>query len=502
MKLFNIENIRLIDELTVKYEPISSLSLMERAATAFYNRFRTLYGDIKHVYVLCGPGNNGGDALAVARMLKDAKCDVTVFLFENKKLSDNCLKNKQRILDEYPRTLKIFTDSFVEPLVLNENSIIIDGLFGSGLTRPISGIYSQAVQWINNCSCEVVSIDIPSGLFGDVEMLEDQPIVKANLTLTFQFPKLSFFMPESACYLGQWELLDIGLHQKAIETTTTDFELIEKSSITEIYKKRSKFSHKGTYGHALIIAGSKGMAGASVLASKAALRSGAGLVSLHGPECNRVIAQTIVPELIFSSDKQIDNVSMFPDLKNYNTIGIGCGIGTLADTCNMIEKLFTEMFSPCVIDADALNVISRSKHFMDLIPEKSILTPHPKEFDRLFGSQNSSFSRLNKAREMAKRYHIIIVLKGAYTTIITNEGKVYFNTTGNSGLATAGTGDVLTGILTSLLAQGYSPENAACMAVFLHGKAAEFATENQSEESIIAGDIIENLGKAFYYLTK
>jgi NAD(P)H-hydrate epimerase len=502
MKLFNIENIRLIDELTVKYEPISSLSLMERAATAFYNRFRALYGDIKHVYVFCGPGNNGGDALAVARMLKDAKYLVTVYLFENKILSENCNKNKQRILDEYPSALQLITDNFVEPADLKQNSIIIDGLFGSGLTRPISGVFSKAVQWINNSKCKVVSIDIPSGLFGDYEISENQSIVKADMTLTFHFPKLSFFMPESEHYLGNWELLDIGLHQKAIETTTTDFELIEKSNITEIYKERSKFSHKGTYGHALIIAGSKGMAGASVLASKAALRSGAGLVSLHGPECNRVIAQTIVPELIFSSDKQNESVSMFPDLKNYNTIGIGCGIGTLPDTCNMIEKLFTEMFSPCVIDADALNVISRSKHFMDLIPEKSILTPHPKEFDRLFGSQNSSFARLNKAREMAKRYHIIIVLKGTYTTIITNDGKVYFNTTGNTGLATAGTGDVLTGMLTSLLAQGYSPENAACMAVFLHGKAAEFATENQSEESIIAGDIIENIGKAFYYLTK
>ncbi|MFZ4582772.1 MAG: NAD(P)H-hydrate dehydratase [Paludibacter sp.] len=502
MKLFNTENIRSIDQLTIKYEPVSSISLMERAATAFYNRFKSLYGNAKHVYVFCGPGNNGGDALAVARMLKDSKFDISVFLFENTKLSDNCLKNKQRILDEYPRTLKVFTDSFDEPVVLNENSIIIDGLFGSGLTRPISGVYSQAVQWINNCSCKVVSIDIPSGLYGDIEILENQLIVKADITLTFQFPKLSFFMPESACYLGQWESLDIGLDQKAIESINSDFELIEKSDITKIYKHRNKFSHKGTYGHALIIAGSKGMAGASVLAAKAALRSGAGLVTLHGPECNRVIVQTVVPELIFNSDKQNDCVSTFPDLKNYNTIGIGCGIGTLPDTCNMIEKLFTEMFSPCVIDADALNVISRSKHFMDLIPEKSILTPHPKEFDRLFGSQNSSFSRLSKAREIAKRYHLIIVLKGTFTTIITSDGKVYFNNTGNSGLATAGTGDVLTGILTSLLAQGYSPENAACMAVFLHGKAAELSIENQSEESLIAGDIIENLGKAFHYLSK
>lgn len=502
MKLFTADQIRILDDLTIKNEPISSIYLMERAAKAFFNKFTTLFADIKHVCVFAGPGNNGGDALVIARLLKDAKYDVSVYLFQNKELSDDCKINKQRIYNEYPAIIHEFTDVFKAPADITNKTIIIDGLFGVGLARPISGIFQHAIEWMNNSTCKVVSIDIPSGLFADIEIVENQHVVKADYTLTFHFPKISFYMRESACYLGEWFVLDIGLDQKAIDSMESDFEIIDNQQITKNFKKRSKFSHKGTYGHVLIIAGSKGMAGASLLASKAALRSGAGLVTLHGPECNRIIAQTAVPELIFSSDKQNDIISMFPELKNYSTIGIGCGIGNLAETSSMIEKLFTELFSPCVIDADAINVISRSKHFMDLIPECSILTPHPKEFDRLFGSQNSDIARLTKAREMAIRYHVIIILKGTYTAIITNKGKVFFNATGNSGLATAGTGDVLTGMLTALLAQGYSPENASCMAVYLHGLAADLAITNQSQESLIAGDVIENIGKAFLNLEK
>lgn len=500
MKLFTAENIRRIDELTINNEPIASIDLMERAAKCFFNKFCTLYDKSTPICVICGPGNNGGDALAVARMLLQADYTVSVYLFYTNSLSADCSVNKQKLISDFPEKLIEQTTEFTAPQIKPNETVIIDGLFGSGLSRPLSGLFLNVVIWINNSEYKVVSIDIPSGMFCEDYPADNQIVVQADYTLTFQFPKLSFLLPEAGSRVGEWQVLNIELNTDAIEGTLSEYFFTDKNFIQNKIKSRARFSHKGTFGHVLLIAGSKGMAGASVLASRAALRSGAGLVTLHGPECNRLICQSSVPELIYSTDKNNDLIIGFPDLKNYKTIGIGCGLGSAPETASMLEKLFTELFSPCVIDADALNIIARNKHFMDLIPEKSILTPHPKEFDRLFGVNNSTWQRIQKAREIAKRFNVIIVLKGAYSVVVNAAGLCYFNSTGNAGLATAGTGDVLTGILSALLTQGYEPLDAAILGAYLHGLAAERALNSQSRESMIAGDVIENIGNAFNFI--
>ena len=489
MKFFTTSKISLLDKYTIEHEPIRSIDLMERAADVLYWEFIARFPYLQAVCIIAGPGNNGGDALAMARMLLSSGYSVSAYLLHTGSLSDDCETNKKHLLERFPEALTELKTEFIAPEITRD-TIIIDGLFGSGLSRPLTSIYAQATEWINNSVCKVVAIDIPSGLQGEENKLSEKSIiVKADLTLTLQFPKLAFLFPENAPFVGNWEALNIGIHPEAIEQTSSNLFYLEEKDIVKLLKKRTKFSHKGTFGHALIVAGSKGMAGASVLAAKAALRSGVGLVTVHGPECNRIITQTAIPEAIFQSD--------LTTIDRYNAIAIGPGIGTHAETAAILRDLLIKTDRPCILDADALNIISQQNDLLQLIPKYSILTPHPKEFERLFGVSNSSYERMLKAQESAKLYGVYIILKGAHTLIATPDGMLYFNSTGNSGMATAGSGDVLTGILVGLLAQGYSPEEVAKIGVFLHGLAADLALEDESKESLIAGDIIDRLGKAF-----
>lgn len=496
MKFFSTPQIRELDRYTIEHEPIASIDLMERAADALHWEFIGNFPYLRSVYIFAGPGNNGGDALALARMLLKTGFSVEVFLIHTGKLSADCKINKKRLVDEFRNTLTELSDKFIVPSITNE-TIIVDGLFGSGLSRPLTGIFAEVVNWINKTDNTVISIDIPSGLRGEDNPDLSVPIIKADLTLSLQFPKLAFFMAENAPFVGEWKVININLHPKAIEETESNLYFLEEKEIKSLLKPRPKFSHKGTFGHALIVAGSKGMAGASVLSSKSALKSGAGLVTVHGPECNRTVVQTAIPEVIFSSDPSNDFITSCENIEKSNAIAIGPGIGAHFKTSEMLGISLEKLDKPCVIDADALNIISQRKEFLRLIPENSILTPHPKEFERLFGKCNSSYERMMKAQEAAQQYEIIIVLKGANTLIATPDGNLYFNSTGNPGMATAGSGDVLTGILVGLLAQGYTPEDTAKLGVFLHGRAGDLALENESAESLISGDIISNLGKAF-----
>jgi len=497
MKFFTTSQIRQLDQYTIGNEPIASIDLMERAADAIYWSFIGNFPYFRPVCILAGQGNNGGDALALARMLLNSGFQVHVLLLHSGSLSPDCKINRERLMAGSPNSLTEITDKFVASEITKE-TIIVDGLFGSGLSRPLAGIFADAVQWINQTGCKVVSIDIPSGLSGEENQLTDQSIlVKADLTLTLQFPKLSFLLAENAPYVGKWEVLDIGIHPNAIEMTASDFDYIEEKDIKPLLKQRQKFSHKGTFGHALIIAGSKGMAGASVLSSKAALRVGAGLVTVHGPGSNRIIVQTANPEVIFQSDLSDDSISKIDSIEIYNSIAIGPGIGIHAETAGMLHDFIKKLNKPCVFDADALNIISKQNEILKLIPKNSILSPHPKEFDRLFGESKSSYERIMKAQHASKEYGFIIILKGAHTLIATPEGKLYFNSTGNSGMASGGSGDVLTGILAGLLAQNYSPEDSAKIGVYLHGLSGDLALTAESKESLIAGDIIEYLGKSF-----
>ncbi len=497
MKFFTTSQIRQLDQYTIEHEPIDSIDLMERAADALYWSFIGNFPTPGPVCILAGQGNNGGDALALARMLLKSGYSVKVYLVQSGALSLDCETNLQRLNTAYPNVLTELTDAFIAPII-TDHTIVVDGLFGSGLNRPLTGIFAEAVRWINQSGCRVISIDVPSGLSGEENKLTDKPvIVKADVTLSLQFPKLAFFVAENEQYVGKWEMPAIGIHPEAIEKTPTDYYYLQEKDIQPLLKERRKFSHKGTYGHALIVAGSRGMAGASVLSSKAALRSGAGLVTVHGPESNRIILQTANPEVIFQSDASDNYITNFEALEPFNAIAIGPGIGTHLETKDLVNRFLIKINDPCVIDADALNIISQQKDLLQHIPKNSILTPHPKEFDRLFGASNCSYDRIMLAHQMSKVYGVIIILKMANTLIALPNGKLYFNSTGNSGMATAGSGDVLTGVLVGLLAQGYSPEDTAKIGVYLHGHAGDLTLTTESKESLLAGDIISHLGESF-----
>jgi len=496
MKFFTTDQIRLLDQYTIKHEPITSIDLMERAADSLYWEFIGNFPYLQSVCIFAGPGNNGGDVLALARKLLHTGYEVSTFLIYTGSLSTDCETNRKRLLEVFPNALTELQHTFISPKV-DDKTIIIDGLFGSGLSRPLTGIFAQVVEWINQTENTVVSIDIPSGLQGEEIPDLSVSIVKADYTFSLQFPKLAFFLPENEKYVGKLEIADIGILPEAIEKNSSNLFYLEQHDIVSILKKRSQFSHKGTFGHALIVAGSKGMAGASVLSSKAALRAGAGLVTVHGPECNRIIVQTTNPEVIFQSDIHPDVISDVQHTDKYNAIAIGPGIGISSETTEMLRTLLGNLKKPCILDADALNIISQNLDLLDFIPENSILTPHPKEFERIFGESATSYHRMIKAQEAALRYKICIILKGAYTLIVCPDGRFYFNSTGNSGMATAGSGDVLTGILAGMLAQGYTPEDAAKISVFIHGRSGDLALENESKESLISSDIIDYLGRAF-----
>ena len=493
MKIFSTSQVRLLDAYTIEHEPVASIDLMERAAQAIFEAYAKSFNLQRPVLIVAGPGNNGGDALALARILVWLKSDVRVLLLHNGKLSADCETNLQRLRNLKAEIITEITDSFAFSNV-NKETVIVDGIFGSGLSRPAEGIFAEAIDHINRSGCEVLSIDVPSGLLGELNPDTSVPIVKATRTFTLQFPKLAFLLPETGIFAGNWSVLDIGIHPEAISQTETRYFFIEKEYIQSKIKTREKFSHKGTYGHTLIFAGSRDMAGAAVLSSEAALRSGAGLVTVHSASCNRIILQTAVPEVIFESDNNEHCISEFRDLTKFNAIAIGPGIGQTGETSFFLKSILSAYTNPIVLDADALNLIA-ANDLPHLIPENSILTPHPKEFERLFGKSTNSYERLQKASTIAQTHKIIIILKGAHTQIFMPDGKIYFNSTGNAGMATAGSGDVLTGIMAGLLAQGYQPQDAALTGVFLHGLAADLIPE--TEETMLASDIIRGLKLAF-----
>ncbi len=496
MKIFRTSQIHELDQYTIDHEPIASIDLMERAAKAIFTEYILTFPTTFPVYILAGSGNNGGDALALARLLLEASYKVKIVLLHSGNLSEDCETNKNRLKDQFPGHLTIITDKFVAPEILPQ-TILIDGLFGSGLSRKLEGIYAEAVNWMNESGCKIGSIDIPSGLQGEENRNTSEAIVKANLTYSIQFPKLAFLFPENTEYVGKWKLIDIGILPQIIAETESHFEYLVKQDIQQIIRPRNIFAHKGTFGHLLQIVGSEGMAGAAVLSAKAAMRSGAGLVTVQSVEANRIIVQTAVPEAIFHSHDYISVAAEKIDYQQYTTISIGPGIGQEKTTVSFLKTLLINQNNPLVIDADALNIISKNPDFLNYIPQKSILTPHPKEFERLFGTCENGYTRMLKANEMAVKLGLIIVLKGANTLIALPNGQLFFNSTGNSGMATAGTGDVLTGIISGLLAQGYSPENASKLGVYLHGLAGDLALAEQSEESLMAGDIINFIGKAY-----
>jgi NAD(P)H-hydrate epimerase len=497
MKILNANQIREWDQYTIQHEPISSIDLMERAAGKIIEWLEENYL-LQHSFIFfCGKGNNGGDGLAVARMLFRKKYEVKIFVLESGQPGTEDFQMNLERLQKLSGIKIQFIQSEKDFPSFHKNEIIIDALLGSGLNRPIEGLIAKMVSHINNSGCKIISIDVPSGLAVD-KSSKGNTVVRAGHTLSFQTNKPAFLIAENSGFIGEVYILDISLHSNFYNSIETDLELIDEAMIKTIYKPRNRFLHKGNFGHALLVTGSYGKMGAAVLCAEACVRSGAGLTTCHIPKCGYEILQTAVPEAMVMTDFNSSFVTKIEnDLSGFTSIGIGPGVGTASETKILLHEIFNLYRKPIVMDADALNILSSQKNLMKKIPSDSILTPHPKEFERLFGECSNDFERIELARQKAKEYNVIIVVKGHHTFIATPNGKIYFNNTGNAGMAKGGSGDVLTGILTALLAQKYNAREAATFGVWLHGLAGDIAAAETSEEAMKATDLINNLGKAF-----
>ena len=498
MKILPIDKIREADAYTIRHEPIADIDLMERAATELYEWIVTKTEPAKEVSIFCGMGNNGGDGFALGRMLANAGFKTNIILIHHsEKMSPNCKANYKKILQIKSAGINEIKLGDTLPEI-NGNGIVVDAIFGSGLTNPVMCLAAQVIDCINESKAVVISVDVPSGLFCDVTNTNSKgAIVKADYTLTFQFPKLGFLFPENDQYVGEWEVLPIGLHPAFIDEVEVSNYFLTSVDIKSIIKKRTKFSHKGTFGHGLLIAGSYGKMGAAVLAASAGMKSGAGLITAHIPKKGYAIIQTSVPEAMVSIDTEKKVFSGIPDSGNYNAIAIGPGIGLHDKTQKALKFLIQNANMPLIIDADAINILAENKTWISFIPGGSIFTPHPKEFERLVGKSDNDFERNKKQREFSIKYQAYVILKGAHTAITCPDGNCYFNSTGNPGMATGGSGDVLTGILLGLKAQGYTSIETCLLGVFIHGLAGDIAAKKLGYEALTAGEITNNLGKAF-----
>lgn len=497
MKIFSGSQIKEWDAYTIKHEPIKSIELMERSAMACFRWISQNFDKTNFFKIFCGKGNNGGDGLAIARLLHENGYYVSVYVVESDSTgTPDFESNLKRLKSISKKVYFLKTESSFPEL---KNDIVIDALFGTGLNKKLSEIFSKLIRFINESSRKVISIDVPSGLFIDKSSnsgKDGKAIIKANYTLSFQNPKLAFLMAENGKFIGEVVLMNIELSKDYEEKENVQFEFVDKNLIHQIYVPRNPFANKGDYGYACLLAGSYGMMGAAILSAKACLRSGVGKLTVYICETGNNIMQTSVPEAMCKvfGNKFIKDVK---DFKGLDAVGIGPGIGKHLSHKQLLQSVFKNFKKPLILDADALNVLSEYPSLYKSIPARTIITPHPKEFERLFGKSDSDFGKMNLALKKAAELDIFIVLKGHYTFIATPAGKGYFNSTGNAGMATAGAGDVLTGIITGLLAQKYSPLNACILGVYLHGLAGDIAAKQISKEALIAGDIINYLGEAF-----
>ena len=503
MKILSSKQIRNADKFTIDNEPIAAIDLMERAASRCSKWLQKRFDKKYKFYVFCGTGNNGGDGLAISRLLFESGYSVCCYLVASSK--SNSLEfetNNQRLL-KLGITRKKITSATNLPMLVKEHFvcdkayIIIDAIFGSGLNRPIIGWIAELIKQLNQTNKTIVAIDIPSGLYCETKTTTSA--IKASYTLAFQLPKIAFLLPENNIFVGDWHLLPIGLNDNFIAKQNTSYEFVTLTDIRPLIKKRTKFSHKGTYGHCLIVAGMLGKMGAAVLCAAASLRSGVGLTTLHIPACGYQIAQISLPEAIV----ELNTGEYY--LKGavrgeYSAIGIGCGIGLAKETQRFVYTLIKRATKPLVLDADALNILAKHPKWLLELPKDSILTPHPKEFQRLVGVYTDDFDKLAKQIKFAKQYQVYLVLKGAYTSIASPDGKIYFNSTGSHTMAKGGSGDLLTGILVALLAQGYTPKNTCLIGVYLHGLCGELSIAKKAAESVLASDLLSFMSDAWYEL--
>lgn len=489
------------DDYTIAHEPVLSLDLMERAALGLSGYIGQQTWEYQTIRIFAGFGNNGGDGIALARLLSGSGKKIYLYVIRSEKdWSPDTKANLDRLPESENLVVHHLQPGSGLPGIVKED-LVIDALFGSGLTREPAGFMAELIDHINLSMTRVISVDMPSGLFGEDNRLNSkQHVIRAFQTLTFEFPKLCFFFPENQAYVGEWIVIPIGLHPDFIRDVQTPWNFIGFKDAASWLKNRNKFSHKGIFGHSLLVCGSTGKTGAAVLSSTACIRSGSGLTTVALPSSGIVVVQTAVPEAMTLPDSDADHWTCLPDLSPYTAIGAGPGIGTHPDTWKALEKLLKESQIPLVLDADALNLLSQYPGSLKLLIKNCILTPHPGEFRRLFGDDPDDYTRLMRLKDLSELLGLVIVLKGANTAVAGPDGKVWFNITGNPGMATGGSGDVLTGIITGLVAQGYEPFTAARLGVFLHGLAGDLASESTGFEALTASDINGSIGKAFLRL--
>ncbi len=498
MKILNAEQIRAADAYTIEHEPIASIDLMERAATRFTEALYHLYPQPVKTAVICGTGNNGGDGLVVSRRLLNRGYLVDTYVVQPKPGgSADFLVNLERLQQLKPPH---FITSAEQIPDLSEYDLLIDALFGSGLSRPVTGLFGRVIDKMNATGKPIVAIDMPSGLYMDAPLTNEGAIVRARHTISFQTPKLAFFLPENHPYVGDWQVVDIGLDRNFITGQPTPYTTIDQDEVVEALPERPRFAHKGSFGHGQLIGGSLGKIGAIAMAARAFMRSGAGLLTISVPKCGIDIIQTLAPEAMVwptQGDTHISDISIFPKA---GTVGIGPGMGTQPATVAAFRNFLQHNKLPLVLDADAINIISSHRELLNLLPPGTILTPHPGEFDRLAGNSENHWQRLERALQLAKEYQLVMVVKGAHTAVVDSEGKIAFNTTGNPGMATGGSGDVLLGIITALRTQGLAPVAAARAGVWLHGRAGDLAAADKSQTALLATDIIAYLPQVFHRL--
>ncbi|MBO9636333.1 MAG: NAD(P)H-hydrate dehydratase [Chitinophagaceae bacterium] len=497
MQILTATQIRAWDEFTIRELPIQSIDLMERASTACFDWLMENGYKQNSFSIFCGKGNNGGDGLAIARMLSRSGHEVTVYILEFGAKGTADFQTNLARLHQTDAIIKfISSEETIHPI--DGRSIVIDALLGTGLNRPLNGLTAAVVQHINRSGNTIIAIDIPSGLYAD-KSAKGEAAIEASYTLGFQCFKPAFLVAENATHIGEVHILDIGLHPDYLKTITPEFQFIDKDIVNAIVQPRKKFAHKGNFGHAALIAGSIGMMGAAVLSAESCLRSGVGKLSCFIPRIGYEIMQTSVPEAMCRI-AGTDHIGTIDSFSGYSAIGAGPGLGQDDETAAMLQQLLKQSNASLVLDADALNILSQHPGLISMLSRRTVITPHVKELERLFGASTNDFNRMELAIAKAKSLGITIVLKGAYTLVATPGGMAWFNSTGNPGMATGGSGDVLTGIITGLAAQGYIPEQAAIAGVFLHGLAGDLAASTISEPALIASDITAFLGDAFLYI--
>lgn len=501
MKLLSIEQIRAWDAYTIEHR-YPSLELMERAGRAFT---RWLLNNIpqellSRIVILCGPGNNGGDGLVISRLLVKEGYDVVVVaLPENFRRSRDFTVNFERLLRTGIVTIHIADDPPAQTRALLEGAtLIVDALWGSGLSRPLEGLPARLIELVNSVEKAVVSVDIPSGLFADKK--PEDVAIRARWTVSFQVPKLCFFMPECAEYVGRWVVVDIGLLPEFLEKVDTNKFFLTGRELAPMVYERPRFSHKGTFGHVLVVAGSKGRIGAAILCGLGALRAGAGLVTLHVPSAYLQAVHACAPELMTSPDLHPEFFTQVPELERFTVVVVGPGLGTCPESVSAFASLIEKWRGPLVVDADGLNILAANPELLKRLPPLTVLTPHPGEFRRLFGADSNSFEQIDRLSELAQQHRAYIILKRHHTVIATPEGHIYFNTTGNPGMATAGSGDVLAGMIAGFLAQGYCSRDAVLLGVYLHGLAGDLALQEETQQTLTATKLLEWLPAAINHL--